>query len=310
DVSGIRLRDAVPLDVHGGDLAGRRARLEAADEGVRHQGDVRVLERRVDADHLRVGLRLDETREAVTGVAPDAAALPRVLLVEHEADRNRERPVPLGDEAVEDRLDARLVADRGMEVRSARGRLGRVAPPEAVHLVELLGLGVVALEILVADRPGGGDAAVMADLAEVLLPHPDERRAVELRVPADVVVGAGVELPAVPVAPGLLDVVAALGDDRVRVPVLLLARDVVAPLEEQDALAGRREAISEGPAPRARADDDDVVAVVRHGLPQETVRAAGAGRAPIPNRPAPRATSQSSESGPAPCVPSQTSSAM
>src|SRR2546428_3527011 len=153
----------------------------------------------------------------------------------------------------------------------------------------------------------------MADLAEVLLPHPDERRPVELRVPADVVVGAGVELAAVLVAPGLLDVVAALGDDRVRVPVLLLAWDVIAPLEEEDALAGRREAVGEGPAPRARADDDHVVAVVRHApLRQAVVReaAAVAGSARVPNRSAPRATSQSSESGPAPCVPSQTSSAM
>src|SRR5207237_9416560 len=125
----------------------------------------------------------------------------RVLLVEHEADRNRERPVSLAGEAIEDRLDARLVADRGVEVWRARRRLGRIAPPEAVHLVELLRLGVVRLEVVLVDRPGGGDAAVMADLAEVLLPHPEECRAVGPPVPADRAMGAGREPPAAPVAP-------------------------------------------------------------------------------------------------------------
>ena len=264
DVPRIRLRRAVPLDVHRGDLAAGGAGLETADERVRHERDVRVRERRVDADHLGVGLGLDQARKAVAGVAPDAAARARVLLVEHEADRNRERPVSLADEAVEHRLDARLVADRRVAVGGARRRLGGIAAPQPVHVVEVLGLGVVGLEVLVADRPRGGDAAVVPHLAEVLLPHPEERRAVELGVPAHVVMGAGVKLPAVLVAPRLLDVVAALDDDGVRVPVRLLARDVAAPLEEEDALAGGGQAVGERAAPSARADDDDVVVIVRH----------------------------------------------
>jgi hypothetical protein len=106
-----------------------------------------------------------------------------------------------------------------------------------VHLIEVLGLGVVRLQVLVRDRPGGRDAAVVSDLAEVLLAEADQRGAVELGVPADEVVRAGVELLAVAIVPGLLDVVAVLDLDGARVPVLLLARDVAAPLEEEDALA-------------------------------------------------------------------------
>ena len=59
----------------------------------------------------------------------------------------------------------------------------------AVHVVQPLGLGVVRLELVVGDRPGRRDAAVMAQLAEVLAPQPEQRRAVELGVAADVVVG-------------------------------------------------------------------------------------------------------------------------
>src|SRR5204862_5663149 len=94
--------------------------------------------------------------------------------------------------------------------------------------------------------------------------EPDQRGAVELGVPADEVVRAGVELLAVAVVPGLLDVVAVLDLDGARVPVLLLARHVAAPLEEEDALARGREAVGERPAPRAGADDDHVVVIVRH----------------------------------------------
>src|SRR5207247_8585239 len=102
---------------------------------------------------------------------------------------------------------------------------------------------------LVGERAGRRDAAVVAVLAEVLPAEPDQRRAVELGVPADEVVRAGVDLLAVAVVPGLLDVVALLDLDGARVPVLLLARDVASPLEEEDALALGRGAVGVRPSP-------------------------------------------------------------
>src|SRR6266404_2065748 len=45
---------------------------------------VRIPERGVDADHLGVRLGPDQTRVAVAGLAADAAAAPRVGLVEHD----------------------------------------------------------------------------------------------------------------------------------------------------------------------------------------------------------------------------------
>src|SRR6266571_4578329 len=72
----------------------------------------------------------------------------------------------------------------------------------------------------------------MAQLAEVALAQPEQRGAVE-----------------------------ALEHDRLSVPVLLLARHVVAALEQQDAFAGGSEAVGQGAAARAGADDDDVIVV-------------------------------------------------
>ena len=74
----------------------------------------------------------------------------------------------------------------------AGGSVGS-SPRSAVDLVELLGLGVVGLEHVVADRPRGRDPAVVLELAEVALPQPVQRGAVELRRAADEVVDLGLE---------------------------------------------------------------------------------------------------------------------
>ena len=116
------------------------------------------------------------------------------------------------------------MADRRVAGRARWRRLGGILAAIAVHLVEVLGLQVVRLELVVGDRPGRRDAAVVPELAEVLLAQPEQRRAVELGVAADVVVGVRVELLAVPIAPDLLGLVLALDVDGLRVPVVLLAR--------------------------------------------------------------------------------------
>src|SRR5262245_10933646 len=259
DTARVRLLRAVPLHVHRRDFAAAGTGLEARDIGARDQGDVRVLEGGIDADHLRVGLGVDEAREAVTGVAADALAPPGIAVVAHDADGQRERLVPDPRQVVDELLDPRLVAERWEAIRCARRRLRRVGPPLAVHLVEMLGLRVIGLEILVGYGPGGGDAAVLPDHAEILPAQAQERRAVELGVAAHEVVGARNEFLAVLVEPRVLDVVATVHDDGVGVPVLLLARHVVASLEEQDALACGREPVGQRSASRSGPDDDHVV---------------------------------------------------
>jgi hypothetical protein len=72
---------------------------------------------------------------------------------------------------------------------------------------------------------------------------------------------------AVFVVPHHFVVVARVHFDGARVPVLNLASNVVAPLEDQEALSGWRELVYERPAASASADDDDVVVgIARHGV--------------------------------------------
>ena len=99
----------------------------------------------------------------------------------------------------------------------------------------------------------------MLELAEVLLAQAVERRAIELRGAADEVVDLRLERRAGAVLPRIGRDVAVLDEDLAGGPVLRLARQPIASLEQQDALAGRREVRGQCPTARAGADDDDVV---------------------------------------------------
>src|SRR3954470_5077255 len=115
-----------------------------------------------------------------------------------------ERVVPGAHEIVVQLLDPWLVADGRVWIRSRGGRLCRVLATLAVDDVEALGLVVVGSKVVIGQRPSWRDPAVMTDLAEVALPESEEDRAVELRLPTDVVVLAGLEGLTVLVVPGLV----------------------------------------------------------------------------------------------------------
>src|SRR6266700_729008 len=78
---------------------------------------------------------------------------------------------------------------------------------------------------------------------------------------------AGMKRLAVLVAPGLVRLVALAGEDGLAAPVLPLARQIVAPLEDQDALARWREPVGERAASGTASDDDDIVTISAHDLP-------------------------------------------
>ena len=147
----------------------------------------------------------------------------------------------------------------GNGIRSARVGLGRVLAVSAVHFVEVLRLGVVGLDLVVADRPGRRDAVVVLELLEVLLPQAVERGAVELRRAAHEVVDLRLERLALVVVPGVLRDVAVVDEHVLGKPVLRLAREPVAALQQQDPLARRRQVPCERAAAGTGSDDDHVV---------------------------------------------------
>jgi hypothetical protein len=132
----------------------------------------------------------------------------------------------------------------------------------AVHQIKVLRLGVERLKIVVGDRPRRRDPTMVAKFAEVLRAEPEQRRAVELGVPAHVVVDFRLELIAVPVVPELLREVLPAYEHRVGLPVVALPRQERPPLQPEHLHRIRCEPVPECPASGSRPDDHNVVVLV------------------------------------------------
>src|SRR2546422_10777270 len=77
------------------------------------EGHVRMLEGRLHAYRVGVGLRIDEARVSIAGRAPDARALPPLALVQHDPERHVEWPVSEPRPVVVELLDPGLVTYGG-----------------------------------------------------------------------------------------------------------------------------------------------------------------------------------------------------
>src|SRR4051812_42220248 len=104
----------------------------------------------------------------------------------------------------------------------------------------------------------------MAQLAEVLFAQTEQRRAIELCVTANIIVGMGTQILPVAILPHFLGRVLALQVYDCRTPVVLFARDIVASFEHKDLFPGRRQLGGERSAPRSGSDNDDVVVAIWH----------------------------------------------
>ena len=112
-----------------------------------------MFDRFIDADNLRIGLGPNQTGEPVAGVAADAAALVRILLVEHDADRHVEGLQSRPREVVGQLLNAWLMAHRRPGIRGTGFWFGRIFSAVPMDLIQILGLRIVRLQFVIADRP-------------------------------------------------------------------------------------------------------------------------------------------------------------
>ena len=221
-----------------------------------------MLERRPHAEHLGVGLGVDQAGEAVARRAADAVAVRHVRLGQPHAARRVERVVARRLEVVRELLDPRLVRERRERVRRARRRLGRVLAARAVHLVAAARR---ACSTARARRTRSATPARCRRDAGARRSPPCAGGRARLRrasSPRRRSSGsaAGTVLPLV-VVPGVLGHVAVVDEDVVRGPVRRLAREPVAALQQEDPLPRGGEVTGERAAAGARPDDDHVVAI-------------------------------------------------
>ena len=74
-----------------------------------------------------------------------------------------------GGEIVREVLEPWLMTYRWPRIALACGRFRRVLPTIAVHLIKVLGMRIVRFQLVVTDRPGRRDAAMMANLSKIPL---------------------------------------------------------------------------------------------------------------------------------------------
>ena len=232
---------------------------------------------------------MQRAREAVAVRAAHTDAVRQVRLVDQDAARRVERVIAGRGQVIGELLDARLVGDRGVRVGRAGRRVGRILAPRAVHLVHRLGGGVVRLHVLVGDGPGRRQAVMVVQFAEVLLAHPVQRGPVQLGGAADEVMHLRlVERLGLRVVPAVGRDVTALHEHVLGGPVRRLARQPVAALEQQDALARGGEVAGERAAARPGPDDDDVVMLAHAGSFPKPVPAIACRCCPVQRSAVPR----------------------
>src|SRR5229473_5185080 len=223
-----------------------------------------MLDCLINAHNLRVGLCAYQTGKAVAGIAANAAALVRVLLVEHDANRYVEGLETRTCKVVGQLLNARLMADGRPGIGGVRRRFGRIFSAVPVHLIQILGLRVVRFQIVITERPRGRDATMVANFAEIFFAQTEQSSTVKLGVATHVIISVRMQLLTVLIEPGFLGVVVGVHVDDLWVPIRFLAGNVVAALKNQDPLSGWRQVVGERSAAGTGSDDDHVVAIVGH----------------------------------------------
>ena len=115
----------------------------------RQERDIRVLQRRLDTNHMRICFRVHQTRKAVARRTTDALALMWILFVQKNANRQMEGLVAEVFQIVTQLLNSQLMADRWKSIRLARGRFRRIFASDSVDLIQILCFGVIRLQVFV-----------------------------------------------------------------------------------------------------------------------------------------------------------------
>src|SRR5215203_2912134 len=98
-------------------------------------------------------------------------------------------------------------------------------------------LGVIGLELIVADGPCGRDATVVTNFVEVAFTQTKQCSAVKFRVASDEIVCVWMKSATAGVVPRFFGVVFPIEINCFGAPVILLTRNVIAALEQEYLLA-------------------------------------------------------------------------
>src|SRR5262249_46715234 len=143
-----------------------------------------MFKRWLDANDMRIGFRMYQTRKAVACRTADTFALLRILLIEEHTHRQVKWLVAEFLEIVTQLLNAQFMADRWKSVWFAGGWFCRIFSANTMNVIQIFGFAVIRLQVVIRNGPRRRNAAVMAQLSKILFPQAHEGCAVELRIAA------------------------------------------------------------------------------------------------------------------------------
>jgi hypothetical protein len=127
-------------------------------------------------------------------------------------------------------LDYGFVIERRIRIWSSVRGFGWICANLTMNPVQPLCLVIIRRELMVGNRPCGGDASCMFEFSKISFAKAQHCRPIHLAAAPHVVVGARTERLAGFVEPGLLGHISLFGENRVNVPILRFLRQVVSPL--------------------------------------------------------------------------------
>src|SRR5262249_40766235 len=108
---------------------------------------------------------------------------------------------------------------------AAASRLGRIFTHLAMYMIEPFGLAVIRLQLIIRNRPGRRDSAVMFYLAKIFFTESEKCSAIKFGIAADIIIGVRMKLATVDVPPKLFGIVAATRIHLQGIPILFFARN-------------------------------------------------------------------------------------
>src|SRR5258706_6780540 len=125
-----------------------------------------MLQRRVDADRLRISFGANQTWMAVAGIATNAGTGAWVLFIDPNPKRHVKRLQARSLKIIVQMLNTLLVTDRRIFVGRAGVWFCWIFTARTVHLIEVFSFSVVRLQLVVADGPCRRYAAVMTKVSK------------------------------------------------------------------------------------------------------------------------------------------------
>ena len=234
--------------------------LKPLNETPRQYRDIFCVHQRINRNRARIGFGFHQTRIPAAKLAAHTGRAYRVCIVAHHTERQWKRlPAHILFEVRIKAGDFRLVANGRMIIRLIARRLARISARLPAHTPQRFCPVIPGRQFTIRDWPGWRHAACMFALFKVTFAKTHQHAAIKGRVSADPIMRIGCKFLIVLVEPFLICAIFAVNEHRRRVPIVRLARKMLAAFQNENALTGISQSLRNGRPACARTNHDQII---------------------------------------------------